>query len=286
MKFGGHGFRPWLKYYFEVDLEPTRSVGDDGATSSGRVIDWRIDIAKFSLAELRVGQWKSVHNRERVDSSGRPKFVERSIVNRSFTIDRQVGVQLSGHLFENSPADMRYWVGVFTGEGRGVENDDENMMRQGRLQSNFLCRDLEWLQTDVEFTELSTGSLAFGAVTNKGRCTRWSSSAYGYLAGFTSPAIAAIAQCKVEQMVQEFDFKWPRLSVQEEYRWKTVRDRVSGRDFDMQGTYTQVVYFFHNLVDAIPRPLELAFRHAYVDEPSRFDRLLHNDRQEFTLGAN
>ena len=28
MKIGGHGFQPWLKYYFGVDLQPTRSSDD------------------------------------------------------------------------------------------------------------------------------------------------------------------------------------------------------------------------------------------------------------------
>ena len=27
MKIGGHGFKPWLKYYFEVDLQPSRDPG-------------------------------------------------------------------------------------------------------------------------------------------------------------------------------------------------------------------------------------------------------------------
>ena len=84
MKIGGHGYRPWLKYYFEVDLEPTRTTS--GGSSDTRVIDWRIDIAKYKKIALRVGQWKIDYNRERVDSSGRQQFVERSIVNRVFTI--------------------------------------------------------------------------------------------------------------------------------------------------------------------------------------------------------
>ncbi|MGE0484066.1 MAG: porin [Gammaproteobacteria bacterium] len=286
MKIGGHGFQPWLKYYFEVDLEPTREVDDESETASGRVIDWRIDVAKFPFAELRVGQWKIDHNRERVDSSGRQQFVERSIVNRTFTIDRQVGVQLRGHLFAGTPADLRYWAGVFTGEGRGVENDDENMMWQGRLQWNFFGRDLDWKQTDVEYTELPTGSLAFGAMTNKGRCTRWSSSGCGNLDGFANPATAMDAQFKTEQMVQEFAFKWRGFSLQEEYHWKTVEDRLAGQSFDMQGAYAQAGYFFHHLFPMVPAPLELAFRYAFVDEPNRFNRFLDNNREEYSMAAN
>ena len=116
MKIGGHGFQPWLRYYFEVDLQPSRDYDDSSSSSSARVIDWRLDIAKWDWGGIRVGQWKVDLNRERVDSSGRQQFVERSIANRVFTMDRQVGIQLRGHLFQDTPADMRYYAGVFNGE--------------------------------------------------------------------------------------------------------------------------------------------------------------------------
>ncbi len=286
MKIGGHGFEPWIKYYFEVDLEPSRDVDDDSESASARVIDWRIDLAKYEWAALRVGQWKIDHNRERVDSSGRQQFVERSIVNRVFTIDRQVGVQLKGHLFKETFADLRYWAGVYTGEGRGVVNDDGNMMWAGRLQWNFLGRDLDWRQTDVEYTDKPTGSIGFGAATNKGRCTRWSSSGCGNLDGFTRAGNAIDEQFKVEQFVQEFAFKWRGWSVQEEFHWKTVADKVAGTKNDFTGAYAQTGYFFHHLIPAVPAPLELAFRYAFVKEPNEVDRALDNLREEFTVAAN
>ena len=286
MKIGGYGYRPWLGYYFEVDLQPSRDVDDSSTAASARVIDWRITAAKYDWANLRVGQWKIDHNRERVDSSGSQQFVERSIVNRIFTIDRQVGAQLSGHLFKNSWADMRYWAGVYTGEGRGVRNPDDKMMYATRLQWNFLGRDLKWKQTDVEYTEKPTGSLGFGWATHEGRCTRWSSGGCGNLDGFARPDDAADGQFEVENLVQEFAFKWRGWSVQEEFHWKTVEDNVMGTTNDFTGAYAQTGYFFHHLIPAVPQPLELAFRYAFVKEANRFDRALDNTREEFTLGAN
>ncbi len=99
MKIGGHGLQPWLRYYFEVDLQPSRDVDDSSASASARVIDYRIDIAKWDWLGVRLGQWKIDLNRERVDSSGRQQFVERSIANRVFTMDRQLGVQVRGICF-------------------------------------------------------------------------------------------------------------------------------------------------------------------------------------------
>ncbi len=286
MKIGGHGFRPWLGYYFEVDLQPTRDSDDSGANASSRVIDWRITADKWDWLALRLGQWKIDYNRERVDSSGRQQFVERSIANRIFTIDRQVGAQIRGRLFKETPADLRYWAGVFTGEGRGVRNDDEDLMYMGRLQWNFLGRDLKWRQTDVERTKKPTGSLSFSAATNTGRCTRWSSSGCGNLSGFASPATASDGQYKVEQVSQGFAFKYNGLSIQEELHWKSIDDTANNTTSDLTGGYVQAGYFFHELLPSIPKELEFAARYAFVNEPNSGNIAIDNTREEFTLGAN
>jgi len=286
MKIGGHGFQPWIKYYFEVDLQPARDVDADPVSSGARVIDWRVDLAKWDWGGIRLGQWKVDLNRERVDSSGRQQFVERSIVNRIFTVDRQVGMQLRGHLFKGTMADMRYYAGIFNGEGRGVKNNSTDHLYMGRLQWNFLGRDLAWKQTDVEYTEKPTGSFAIAGFTNTGPCTRWSSSGCGNLDGFAKPIVAAEDQFKIEQAVQEFAFKYRGFSLQQEWHRKFVTDRVEGTESDLTGFYIQSGYFFHNLIDSFPAPLELAARYAYVSEPNKTLRSVYNEREEFTLGAN
>ncbi len=286
MKIGGHGFQPWLKYYFEVDLQPARDVDDSSSKASARVIDYRIDLAKWDWGGIRVGQWKIDLNRERVDSSGRQQFVERSIVNRAFTVDRQIGVQLRGHLFKNTPADMRYYAGVFNGEGRGVRNSSNDHLYMGRLQWNFLGRDLGFRQTDVEFTEKPTGSFAIAGFTNTSACTRWSSSGCGNLDGFSKPADAEADQFRVEQAVQEFAYKYRGFSIQQEWHRKFITDRSLNTESDMTGFYIQSGYFFNNMFESFPAPLELAARYAFVSEPNKSDRSVYNEREEYTLGAN
>lgn len=290
MKIGGHAYQPWLKYYFEVDLQPTRDVDDDGEAASSRVIDWRADIAKYDYLTLRLGQWKINYNRERVDSSGRQQFVERSIVNRQFTIDRQMGAQLTGRLFKETPADMRYWAGVYTGEGRGVQNDDNNLMTMARLQWNMFGRELKWRQTDVEFTEKPTGSLSIATAHNTGRCTRWSSSGCGSLDGFTDRRDAENNQFDIRQWTQGSAFKYRGFSYQQEYHKKTIDDNANGNSFDMTGGYVQAGYFFHHLIPAVPEELELAARYAFVKEPAEInDVAVTNEdtkRKEFTVAAN
>ena len=286
MKIGGHGLQPWLKYYFEVDLQPSRDVDDSSSSSNARVIDYRIDIAKWSWGGIRIGQWKVDLNRERVDSSGRQQFVERSIANRVFTVDRQLGVQLRGRLFKDTAADMRYYAGVFNGEGRSVNNADNNLLYMARLQWNFMGRDLSWRQTDVEYTDQPTGSLAVAGFTNTGGCTRWSSSGCGNLDGFDRPAVATSEQFDIEQVVQEFAFKYRGFSAQQEFHRKVIKDSSDGSRHELTGGYAQAGYFFHNLIPSVPAPLELAMRYAYVEEPNATDRLFENTRRELTFGAN
>jgi len=291
MKIGGHGYQPWLKYYFEVDLQPTRSLDDQSVTASARVIDWRIDVAKHKAFGIRTGQWKIDYNRERVDSSGRQQFVERSIVNRIFTIDRQVGIGARGRLFEGTAADLRYYAGTFTGEGRGASNNDDNLMYAGRLQWNFLGRDLSLRQTDVERTEKPTGSFALGGATHTGKATRWSSSGGGNLDGFARVINAAEGQYRVHQAVAEFAFKYRGFSTQSEYHWKNIQDRTlssgaPGEDSDLTGYYTQFGYFFNEVFSWVPEELELAARYAWLEEPNETDLELDNEREEYTIAAN
>ena len=286
MKIGGHGYRPWIEYYFEVDLQPSRDFDDSSIDSSTRLIDWRITLDKYKWATLRFGQWKIDYNRERVDSSGKQQFVERSIVNRQFTIDRQIGALLKGRVLPGTFADFNYYAGVFSGKGRSVTNPIDDMMWMGRFQWNFLGRELKWEQSDTDYTEKPTGSLSFAVATGIGPCTRFSSGGCGNLDGFARPANADDRQFKLHQMQQGFAFKWRGFSVQEEFHWKTIEDRVNNTTTHMTGSYAQVGYFFHNLIPIVPKPLELAFRYAFVDEPNGNDISVTNTREEFTTALN
>ena len=286
MKIGGHGYKPWLKYYFEVDLQPTRSTSDSSTAASSRLIDWRITLDKYEALSFRAGQWKINYNRERVDSSGRQTFVERSIANRVFTTDRQVGVMAFGRLFNGSPADLNYYLGIFNGEGRGVKNDDSDMLHMARLQWNFLGRELKWRQSDTGFSEDPAGTLAFATSSTQGKCTRWSSSGCGNLDGFEAVSNAAKGQFEIDQIVQETAFKWRGFAWQQEYHKKKVNDVVNNTRSELTGGYAQAGYFFNQIFPTIPKKVEFALRYAFVDEPNKTDISNTNTRKEYTGAIN
>jgi len=251
IKIGGHGYWPWLKYYTEYDWV------------SSTMLDYRLDIAKFKWATLRVGQWKIDYNRERVDSSGAQQFVDRSIVNSFFTLDRQIGVRLGGHLFEGTPGYLVYNIGVFTGAGiNQTHNDDKHMLYMGRIQWNFLGRDVPFSQSDVNYSQLPIASIAFAGAHNITDRFKFPTASR---AGTVDGVAVVDGRFEINQGVQEFAFKWNGLSIQEEFHVKKVIDRSRSSSGTSYGAYAQVGYFPHAVLDIIPRPLEFAYRYAFVD---------------------
>ncbi|MEC4673739.1 MAG: porin [Nitrospirota bacterium] len=304
LKVGGHAYQPWIKHYLEVNWQTTSNSGSSPGSAS--LITWRFTLDKYKWAQLRIGQWKVNYNRERVDSSGKQQFVERSIVNTVFTLDRQMGAMLMGHLAPGTFADSWYHVGVLTGSGRGEANDDDHLMWLSRFQWNFFGRDLKFSQSDIEYHENPTASIAFGAYTNIGKCTRWSSSGCGTLqsgfttslgSAYTSDSTAADGQFRTDGMVEEFAMKWRGLSVQHEFHWKQIKDTGAGVGLNgfggttavmpsktnLMGSYSQIGYFPHFLIPAVPKPFEVAFRYAFVDPNVQ---VANDTLQEFTGAIN
>jgi hypothetical protein len=219
-------------------------------------------------------------NRERVDSSGKQQFADRSIVNREFTVDRQPGLMLFGRLLPGTPADSWYYVGLFNGNGANASNDDAQMMWLARYQWNFLGRDLAFSQSDVKLREKAAGSLAFAAVGNRSPYTRFSTEGGGELDGFEP---GEPGQYDLRQKVLELAFQYRGLSIQAELHRKDVTDNTTGERTALRGGYAQAGFFPWALAHEIPRALELAVRWALVD-PDR--TAVDDDRRELTFGAN
>ena len=173
IKIGGYVMDPAFNFYLEQDIR------------GGNLLDFRAQIEKLPYLKFRVGQWKSRYSMERVISSGKQTGLERSLVNRAFTIDRQQGVSVYGNLEGKGAANMSYWAEVLLGSGRGgTVNDDDNLMYMLRLQWNPNGKELGFSGSDLKFTEKFVSSIAFAGVTNTSKYTRFSTSGGGQLYGF------------------------------------------------------------------------------------------------------
>lgn len=270
-KAKGVVFRPWVQYAVEHDLINNRFLTGD------------LTIAPVDWLQLKVGQWKATYNRERVDSSGKQQFVERSIVNRPFTIDRQPGAMLTGRLMKGTWGDSHYYAGIFAGTGRGITSVDESdgtPMLMARYQWNFLKRDLPHSQSDIEYHETPAASLAFGTLSNRSRYTRFSGSGAGQIIGFEP---GEPGQYSLRQYLQETALKYKGFSLQQEFHWKRIVDNKSLTTTHLRGSYAQAGYFFHYVAPWVPKQLETAVRYAFVDyNTAAPDDLL----EEFTFAVN
>ena len=268
LKVGGHAFSPNLKYYWEYEL------------AQGNLLDFRVMFEKFQGFNIKVGQWKTFFNRERVISSGAQQLADRSIINRPFTVDRQQGISIYGRLFPEKRGDLTYHASMLTGMGRGaLENDDDQFMYVGRLQWNVFGRELGMTSSDLGNHRQPVGLLAVAALTNRSPYTRFSQAGGGQLIGYEE---GVDGQYRVNQFLLETAFMYRGFSWQNEFHRKEIDDRVNGRTTTLTGSYYQAGYYFHKLWNAIPEPMELAARYArYVpntDVPERED--------EFTLALN
>jgi len=249
LKFGGYAFKPWIKYFWEYDL------------SQSNLLNFTLAIEKWDWLKFQLGQFKVEYSRERLISSGAQQMMDRSVINRPFTIDRQQGAEVYGRLKGKGLADFNYWAGMFTGTGRGsTENDDSHFMYFGRLQWNFTGRFLDFKGSDVEIREKPAGTLAVSAVTNQSPYTRFSSAGGGSLEGYEN---GQPGQYRVNQANIETAFMYKGFSWQNEWHWKQIIDKLNNDHADnLRGYYVEAGYFFHGLFDWWPKPLEMAFRNA------------------------
>jgi phosphate-selective porin OprO and OprP len=116
------------------------------------------------------GQTKLPGNRQRVISSGDQQFIDRSIVNALFNIDRDFGLQAQYH---NHFGNFFYIAkgALTTGDGRNVEMTNAGLAYTGRLEllplGEFRNRG-DYFEGDLEREETPKLSIAGGLSYNEG----------------------------------------------------------------------------------------------------------------------
>jgi hypothetical protein len=113
---------------------------------------------------LIFGQTKLPGNRQRVVSSGEQQFADRSIVNATFTPDRDFGTQIH---YSNSLGKFAYVLkgAISTGEGRNSSSSDAGLAYTSRIElmpfGKFTNKG-DYFEGDLEREEKPKLSLAAG----------------------------------------------------------------------------------------------------------------------------
>ncbi len=269
MKVGGHFNYSWLNYYLEYEL------------FNSALLDFRIMIEKYHFLKLKIGQWKVHYNRERIISSGKQQTVERSILTRPFTVDRQMGMSVYGNFAGPEKDRLNYWVSAFMGTGRGeAENDDANLMYMMRLQWNVLGEPIQFSGSDLENHEEFSLLIAIAGVTNRSPYTRFSQDGGGELEGYE---VGLPSQYRVNQFMIETAFKYKGLSWQQEFHWKQIDDKINLVTNNLSGNLIQAGYFPAYAIPKLPKKLEIYARQAFYI-PNTASKI--NKQTEFSFGAN
>ncbi len=171
LKFDGWALSPKLGYKVELALsnQDLKSSNDfDEALGAPKIILDAVLKWKFHKNfELWAGQTKLPGNRERVVSSQKLQFVDRSSVNSIFNIDRDMGAHLRGK-FKSGKAVIKPIFAIALGEGRNVIESIGGPSYTGRLEflpfGDFTSKG-DYFDSDLK--REPTPKLAIGATYNR-----------------------------------------------------------------------------------------------------------------------
>jgi phosphate-selective porin OprO and OprP len=258
--WGGHAFRPWFNYLFQIS-----------ADNNGNFIlrDAYLDAAYDTRIFPRIGQYKVPFNREELTSSSSLQLVERSIVNEEFTYGRDRGVTAYGLL-----ANMfTYGFGVFNGAGLNGTSVDSNLLYAGRVQFNPCCAKLKYGSESFPIG----GAYKLEPMNFKEKEPIISiGAAFATLPGLNidqkTPDNSELATrfnelglqfANVTSVTADINFKYQIFSITGEYDGRWIKDEDKGLEtvYD-QGIEVQGGIFL------VPHVLEFAGRYAII----RFDR--------------
>ena len=128
LKAEGWALSPKFSYKVELALS-NRDIKGGSKTEFGNTANIILDaVLKYHINSnwsLWFGQTKLPGNRERVFSSQKLQFVDRSLVNARFNLDRDVGVQLH-HKGNIGNLVVKETFSLSLGNGRNVIINDEN----------------------------------------------------------------------------------------------------------------------------------------------------------------
>ncbi len=255
LKWDGYAFMPWFYYTFMID-----------PSSSSMMKDMYFTAAYVKEFAPRIGQWKVPFNREELNSSSALQFVERSIVNDQFSLERDRGFAITGGLGSNN--NVAYGIGVFNGDGINGTSVDSNLLYVGRVQLGLGGDDFKFSPNSTfgtgkayelvpNFAKSPIFVVGIGGSTLPGlNCERKTPN------GGSCARIAELGfpQSDFTQITGDISFKMPWFNIEGEYdgRWLAPDTGPQDTAYD-QGFRVQAGVFL------MPKTVELAARYAFID---------------------
>src|SRR2546430_8270750 len=128
-------------FKIEGDFENSDGTSPSNRTDFSGTDIW-LNWHQFPGAQIKVGQYKAPFGLEQLTPDTALFIIERSLPTGAITPERQIGIELWGKPFTNVWPEQKdlltYYGGIFNGNGRNINNNDNNnFMYVGRLESTL-----------------------------------------------------------------------------------------------------------------------------------------------------
>lgn len=281
LKFSGYAFDPRLTYKAEIGLT-NRDISQDpdfGSDASRLILD---AVLKYQFSKhwaFWVGQTKLPGNRERVVSSANLQFVDRSLVNSRFNIDRDMGVQLRGK-FSLGNVHINPSFALSQGEGRDVTDGNQGgLCYTGHvdfLPLGKFANKGDYISSDLEREQKP--KLSIGLTYNyNDRAVRQGGQLKSYIYDKTSGEIVTNS---MSNFMADLFFKYKGLSIASEFAIRTAEKEITNttKNFNTgAGFNLQAGYLFKN-------NWEISSRFTTIDNDGNFSGL--KGEEEYTIGLS
>ncbi|MEP0368772.1 MAG: porin [Cyclobacteriaceae bacterium] len=276
LKFDGWAYSTKVQYKMELGLSNRDTRGgriDQSGNTASIVLDAVIKWNFASGWQLWFGQTKLPGNRERVISSQKLQFVDRSLVNSRFTLDRDIGVQLH-HKSTVGRMILKQAAAISTGEGRGiiVVNPDHGRQYTARVEilpfgdftskGDYFGSDLK-RETSPKLSIGVTGDYNNNTVRSRGN-----------LGSFVTDDTGEYIYSDFQTVFVDGIFKYKGFSLASEYVYRTASTKVASFGYG-SGVTGSAGYLFSNNI-------EMATRYTHIEPISGLSSIDNID--EYMVG--
>ena len=279
LRFEGFALSPELQYKVQLngsndDMESTRTPElDNPGILRDAVLQWTF----LPGTSLWFGQTKLPGNRERIVSSANQEFVDRSTLNKTFTLDRDIGLQLHNQ-WSTSGMVFREIVSVSTGEGRNRKSSSNGGICL-TAKAEFLPLGLftnrgDYVQADLAHEKSPKVSVTFTySINNKATRTGGQLGEYLY------------APTDITTMFADILFKYQGLSFSTEYANRTSPNPISTKTgykdlyvYAGHGTNTHLTYM-------LTKDFQLGLRYTSIIPETSIEKLI-GPRTDMVFGIS
>jgi phosphate-selective porin OprO/OprP len=276
LRFDGFVFNP--RFYYVIQLSFSRGDMDWENTEFANVLrDAMFFYRANDKLQFGFGQTKLPGNRQRVISSGDLQFVDRSIVNAEFNVDRDFGAQVAytERLFSNFHTVLR--GAITSGEGRNIISTSNGLAYTGRIELlpfGLFEKFGDYFEGDL--IREKKPKLSAGFTFSQNNQTLRTGGQIGQ---------ALFEPRDMNTLSSDWLLKYRGFALAIEYMYRTSEDPITQNLLgEVRYVYTgfgqnyQASYFW-------PNNYELAVRYSHMNPSSQIQQF-ERDIQQYTIGVS